>query len=336
MLKQQLMEKTLKGFLIIAMLVFYTVHVKAELTPLGIALENYEYTYPVKFYKLTIDGQLLNMAYMDIKPSNYNGKNVLLLHGKNFFGDYWSNVIKYLSKNGFRVIVPDQIGFGKSSKPDIHYSFHLLASNTKDLLDSLNIKKTAVIGHSMGGMLAIRFSLIYPNMVSKLILENPIGLEDYRIYIPYKSVSEIYKGLLNQRLDEIITYHKTYYTHWKKEFELYPTVQYRITLSGEYPRAALSQALTYDMIYREPVIYEISYLKPEVLLIVGKSDRTTIGRDLVDNETLRKLGNYPILSKKFIKHVKNGQLLLYDNIGHIPHLENKETFNRDVLKFLSE
>lgn len=330
------MKTTFKIFLFILILAFYAGNLKAELTPLGIALENYEYTYPVKYFKIESEGQLLNMAYIDIKPSNYNGKNVLLLHGKNFFSDYWKDIIKYLSESGFRVIAPDQIGFGKSSKPDIHYSFHLLANNTKKLLDSLNIKKTAIIGHSMGGMLAIRFSLIYPNTINKLILENPIGLEDYRIYIPYKSVSEIYDGLLNQNLEEIIAYHKTYYTHWKKEFELYPTVQYRMTLSGEYPRAALSQALTYDMIYREPVIYEIPYLKPQVFLIVGTSDRTTIGRNLVDNETLKKLGNYPVLAKKFIKNVKNAQLLLYDNIGHIPHLENKEKFNRDVLNLLSE
>lgn len=308
----------------------------AKLSPMGIAFENYKYSYPVKHYKIIIEGQFLNMAYMDIKPPDYNGKTVLLLHGKNFFGDYWKDTIKYLSTNGFRVIVPDQIGFGKSSKPDIHYSFHLLAENTKTLLDYLNVRKTAIVGHSMGGMLAIRFALMYPEIVNKLILEDPIGLEDYRIYIPYKNVSKVYNGLLSQKLENIIEYHKTYYTNWKKEYEIYPLIQYRLTLSGEYPRVALADALTYDMIYREPVIYEIENIKPHVLLIVGENDKTTIGRNEIDKETLRKLGNYPVLSKNFIKRVKNGKLLMYENTGHIPHLENKERFNRDLLKFLME
>ena len=320
----------------IVMLTLFTTNIMADLNPIGIALENYNYSYPVKFYKLKIDGQLLNMAYMDIKPSNYNGKTVLLLHGKNFFGDYWKDTIRYLSEEGFRIIVPDQIGFGKSSKPNIHYSFHLLAENTKNLLDYLKINKVAVIGHSMGGMLAIRFTLMYPKSVTKLILEDPIGLEDYRIYIPYKKVSEVYKNLLNQRLENIIAYHKTYYTQWKEEYSLYPTIQYRLTLSGEYPRAALADALTYDMIYREPVIYEINKIEPPLLLIVGNEDRTTIGRNEVDKETLKILGNYPKLAKEFIKNVKRSRLIMYKDIGHIPHLENKDKFNRDILKFLIE
>ena len=113
-----------------------------------------------------------------------NGSAVVLFHGKNFPGAYWQDTIRFLSQNGFRVVVPDQIGFGKSSKPDIHYSFHLLAAITKQLLDRLDLKQVAVSGHSMGGMLATRFALMYPETVTHLILEDPIGLEDYRVSCP--------------------------------------------------------------------------------------------------------------------------------------------------------
>jgi len=123
-----------------------------ETIPLSISMENYDYPYPVKLLPLTIEGQDLRMAYMDIPPEGTpNGMAVLLLHGKNFFGAYWKETIHILSQNGFRVIVPDQIGFGKSSKPNIHYSFHLLAINTKKVVDSLGITHVAVVGHSMGG-----------------------------------------------------------------------------------------------------------------------------------------------------------------------------------------
>src|SRR3954469_21042862 len=109
--------------------------------PLGIALEGYAYPYPVKFFPLRIEGQDLRMAYMDVPPVEGSAGcgTVVLLHGKNFFGAYWKETIGVLAKAGFRVIVPDQIGFGKSSKPDIHYSFHLLAKNTRDLLASLGV-----------------------------------------------------------------------------------------------------------------------------------------------------------------------------------------------------
>ena len=140
-----------------------------------------EYPHPVKFLTLTIEQQPVKMAYMDVPAATPNGKAVLLLHGKNFNGFYWKEVISFLSQNGFRVIVPDQVGWGKSDKPNIHYSFHLLAANTKQLLDTLGISTVHVVGHSMGGMLAARFALMYPQKVAKLVFENP---SDWKITKP--------------------------------------------------------------------------------------------------------------------------------------------------------
>ena len=131
-------------------------------------LNNYEYPFPVDFIELTVQNQKLSMAYMDVKPNNYNGKNILLLHGKNFNGAYWKTTIEALTSKGFRVIIPDQIGFGKSTKPEhFQYSFQQLALNTKAILDNLKITKTSVLGHSMGGMLATRFSLMFPEITEK-------------------------------------------------------------------------------------------------------------------------------------------------------------------------
>ena len=81
------------------------------------------------------------MAFMDIKPSKPNGESVILFHGKNFNGFYWRDVIAFLADKGYRVIVPDQIGWGKSSKPKIKYSFEMLARNSRLLLDSYKLRK---------------------------------------------------------------------------------------------------------------------------------------------------------------------------------------------------
>jgi pimeloyl-ACP methyl ester carboxylesterase len=86
---------------------------------MDIMLNNYEYPYEVHYFNLNVQQQDLKMAYMDVIPENSNGKNIVLLHGKNFNGAYWRTTIERLSKEGFRVIVPDQVGFGKSSKPKI-------------------------------------------------------------------------------------------------------------------------------------------------------------------------------------------------------------------------
>jgi len=306
-----------------------------ETIPLSISMENYDYSYPVKLLPLTIEGQDLRMAYMDIPPEGTpNGMAVLLLHGKNFFGAYWKETIHILSQNGFRVIVPDQIGFGKSSKPNIHYSFHLLAINTKKVVDSLGITQVAVVGHSMGGMLSTRFTLMYPETVSHLILENPIGLEDYRIYVPYTPIEEAYRNELNTTEERIRNYHKTYYVKWKPDYEEYVQVFLRWKASGEYPRLAMSSALTSQMIYEQPVCYEFPYIRSKTLLVIGQSDRTVVGKAKVKKELLSLVGQYPELGRRTAKLIANSSLIELPDVGHIPHLEAPELFHKELLKFL--
>ena len=126
-----------------------------ETPALGICLEEYEYPYPVQLFPLSNDLQPLKMAYMDVPPGKEpNGKTVVLFHGKAFGCYYFRNVIEALTGAGYRVVAPDQIGWGKSPKPDIHYSFQLLAANTAAPLDHLGVGRVAVLGHSTGGMTA--------------------------------------------------------------------------------------------------------------------------------------------------------------------------------------
>ncbi|MBA9077945.1 alpha/beta hydrolase [Rufibacter quisquiliarum] len=193
-----------KNLLLTLLLLIISVSGSAQVKPLDAELTNYIYPFQVSFHQVKVQRQNFKMAYMDVKPQKPNGKTVLLLHGKNFNGAYWEQTASDLARNGFRVLIPDQIGFGKSSKSqNIQYSFQMLAQNTKGLLDSLGIKKTAVLGHSMGGMLATRFALMYPQTVEKLILENPIGLEDWKRWVPYQNVEKWYAGELKQTAEGI-------------------------------------------------------------------------------------------------------------------------------------
>jgi pimeloyl-ACP methyl ester carboxylesterase len=81
---------------------------------LGIGLEEFDYPYPVGFLPVANDLQSLTMAYMDLPPrSESNGSTVVLMHGKAFGGYYFLNVIEALTIAGYRVVAPDQIGWGK-------------------------------------------------------------------------------------------------------------------------------------------------------------------------------------------------------------------------------
>ncbi len=303
--------------------------------PLGIALEGYPYPFPVKQLALQSDGQDLRMAYMDVAPTGApNGRAAVLLHGKNFFGAYWEGPIRALAAAGFRVIVPDQLGFGKSSKPDLHYTFELLAQATKRLLDELGVKEVAVIGHSMGGMLATRFALMYPQATTQLVLENPIGLEDYRAKVPYQSVEANYKNTLGQTEESLRKFIGSYFAHWKDAYEPYVQVPFRWTLSAEYPRYARASALTYDMIYTQPIVYDLPRVRTPTLLVVGQSDHTVVGRQLVSKEVLATLGDWPALGKKAASAIPGARLVEVPDAGHIPHLEAPEKFRDALLGFL--
>lgn len=303
---------------------------------IGIGLEGYEYPCKVEFFPLTIEGQDLRMAYMDVPPhGDPNGKTVVLLHGKNFFGSYWKDTIHFLTQRGFRVIVPDQIGFGKSSKPNIHYSFHLMAANTRKLIDSLGINQVVVVGHSMGGMLATRFTLMYPETVSRLVLEDPIGLEDYRKFVPYASLEDLYRAEMNATEESIRNYHKSYYVRWKPEYDVYVMAAARMKKSAEYPRLAMSSALTYQMIYEQPVCHEFADIKTKTLLVIGEADRTVVGKARVEKELLPKVGQYPELGRKTAGLIPGSTLIEVPDVGHIPHLEAAEFFNQELVKFVN-
>ena len=331
-----------KNVFVLLMFLFSLSFVKAQdnqLKWLDIELANYEYPYEVSFLTLNNQHQELKMAYMDIKPDNYNGKNVMLFHGKNFNGAYWKTTIEALTKEGFRVIVPDQIGFGKSSKPvDFQYSFQLLAQNTKALLDALNVKKTAVLGHSMGGMLATRFALMYPETTEKLILENPIGLEDWKVKVPYQPIEKQYENELKKSYEGIKKYQlESYYDNqWKPEYDQWVNLLAGWTLNSDYKTIAWNAALTADMIFTQPVVYEFGNISAPTLLIIGTRDRTAIGKDLVSEDVRKTMGLYNELGKKTQKAIPNAQLVEIENIGHLPHIEKFESFIKPLIKFLKQ
>ena len=296
--------------------------------------QNIQYPYPVKYLNINMDGQDAKMAFMDIKPASPNGQSVLLFHGKNFTGFYWKDVIAFLSEGGYRVIVPDQLGWGLSTKPNAKYTFEMLAQNNMKLLDSLQIDKINVIGHSMGGMLAARFALMYPERTAKLILEDPLGLEDYKKFIPYKTMEQQYKKELSATYASYKKYQQTYYPVWKPEYEQYVIAQAAPLQQKDFTSVAWVNALTYQMIYEQPVFYDLSKLNVPTLLLVGQSDRTVVGKEMLPVKKQKLYGNYPLLATNAGKRIKNSKVVILPGVGHIPHIQSIEIFRKNVLSFL--
>ena len=301
-----------------------------KVTTLGARLEHYDYPYPVHWFNVQSQGHDLQMAYMDLQPVKPNGQAVVLLHGKNFCAPYWTATAERLRDRGYRVIVPDQIGFCKSSKPrEYQYSFHQLAANTHALLQSLGIDKSIVVAHSMGGMVGARYTLMFPDAVQKLVLVDPIGLEDWKAKgVPWRSVDGWYKNELKTSYATIKAYQlKSYYDdHWKPQYDRWVLLQAGMYEGDGRDTAAWAGALTYDMIYTQPVVYELPQIKVPTVLIIGQADRTAIGRDAAPAAVAAKLGDYPALGQAAAKAIPGARLIPLDGLGHAPMLEAPERF----------
>lgn len=300
-------------------------------------LTNYQYPFPVRFYEAETQGQKLRMAYMDVAAAKPNGRTVVLLHGKNFSGAYWAATIRALTAEGYRVVAPDQIGFGKSSKPAAYqFSFQTLAANTRALLGSLGVERFALVGHSMGGMLAVRMALMYPESVERLGLVNPIGLEDWKLVAPYRTVDENFAQELRATPESIREYQRLNYFggEWKPEFDALTEILAGWTRHPEYRRVAWNAALTSDMIFTQPVVHEFDRLRTPTLLIIGQRDRTAIGKDRVPKEVAARMGDYPALGKAAARRIPSACLVEIPEAGHIPQVDAFPKYVRALLDFI--
>jgi pimeloyl-ACP methyl ester carboxylesterase len=305
----------------------------------GPELEGFSYPFPVQHYAFTSQGNALHMAYMDVRPATPNGHTVVLLHGKNFCAATWEETINILRDAGYRVIAPDQIGFCKSSKPQgYQFSFQQLAGNTRALLQSLGAEKAVISGHSTGGMLAIRYALMYPESTEQLVLTDPIGLEDWKAKgVPWQSVDQWYEREKQTTDARIRAYEQaTYYVGaWRPDYERWVQM-----LAGMYrgpgrDAVAWDSALLYDMIYTQPVYYELEQIKMPTLLLIGDKDTTAIGKDLAPPEIRASLGNYPLLAKEAARRMPNAHLVEFPDLGHAPQLQDPPAYHKALLEGLT-
>ncbi|HEV3498928.1 MAG TPA: alpha/beta hydrolase [Bradyrhizobium sp.] len=306
--------------------------------PYGIGLEGFAYPYPVSMLALNNDGEQLRMAYMDVAPAQPNGRIVMLLHGRNFPSSYWAPVIKTLVDAGYRVVVPDQIGFGKSSKPLGELHFDTLARNTIALLDHLQIARADIVAHSLGGMLGARIARAYPDRVGHLLLAAPIGLEDYRLYVPPTPTEKILENEDRLTADGYRKQLETNYSLKLPPDQVTPFIDARFNVKGssEYPRWLRAFVSSAQMIYREPVAHEIPLITQPTLFIMGADDHNAPGKPNAPEALRPKMGQNAELAKALAAKMPDARAEVIPNTGHLVFLESPQKFNELMLAFLAK
>jgi pimeloyl-ACP methyl ester carboxylesterase len=304
----------------------------------GIELESVDYGFPVAFLPLRLDGHDVRMAYLDVAPTAApNGKTLVLLHGKNFYGRYWEATIRAAGARGYRVVAPDQIGWGKSSKPDIAYSFDLLATNTARLLDVLGVLRASIVGHSTGGMLATRFTRMFPDRVERLVLEDSVGMEDYRRVIAPPPLDVLERAELQLDQAGIRRIFTNYLANPARIYLFARAIEIQLGVlqSADYPIWARASALAYRMIYEQPVCYEYDLIATPTLVLAGTADRTAPLAAFAPPAVRSELGHIPELAQRTARAVRDGRYVSIADAGHVPHLEQPATFGDALFGFLA-
>jgi pimeloyl-ACP methyl ester carboxylesterase len=282
----------------------------------------------------------MHMAYMDVPPQQPNGRIAVLLHGRNFCAATWESSINALRDAGFRVIAPDQIGFCKSSKP-VHYQFSIqqLATNTNALVKSLGIDRAVYIGHSFGGMTAIRYALMFPDAVQQLVLVNPIGLEDWQAKgAPYL---EIDKELIIERqtnFDSIKEYERRIYYagRWRPQYDRWVEMLAGMFTGPGGEIVSRVQARIFDMAFTQPVVHEFERVRSPTTLMIGQLDRTALGANRAPPDVAKTLGNYPELGREAARRIPNAKLIEFPHLGHAPQIQAPDEFHAALLRTLGE
>ncbi|KRE06521.1 alpha/beta hydrolase [Bosea sp. Root381] len=302
----------------------------------GARLEGFDYGREVKTHRFASQRQDVEMAYLDVAPTGQaNGRTVVLLHGKNFCAGTWDETIKTLSGAGFRVVAPDQVGFCKSTKPQgYQFSFQQLAANTNGLLQEIGVEKPIVLGHSMGGMLAARYALMYPQAVERLVMVNPIGLEDWQAKgVPFQPLAEAFQGELKTNFEGIKAYQQRIYYNgqWKPEYDRWVGM-----LAGMYAGegreiVAWNQAQTSEMVFTQPVVHEFPRIAVPTTLMIGGRDRTAPGSNRATQELQKELGLYAELGQAAAKAIPKAELVAFPELGHSPQVEAPVEFHKALL-----
>ena len=303
----------------------------------GVELQGFDYPFPLQHFRFTSQGVAMQMAYMDVAPTGRpNGRTAVLMHGKNFCGATWEHQVGSLAAAGYRVVVPDQIGFCASTKPEHYqYSFQQLAVNTAELLREIGAARVTLVAHSTGGMIATRYALMFPQAVEQLVMVDPIGLEDWKaLGVPSRTVDQWNARELGQTADAIRAYErKTYYVgRWKPEYERWVAMLAGLQQGPGRALVAWNSALVYDMIETQPVVYEFPLLKMPVVLMIGTSDTTAIGSDIAPPDVKAKVGRYDVLGKQVVRTIPHGSLIEFPGLGHAPQIEQPDEFDRRLVE----
>lgn len=262
-------------------------------------------------------GEVVNAGEHDIHYLSFgSGPAVVFLHGSGPGASGYSNFkhnIDAVVEAGHRAILIDMVGFGYSSKPiGIDYTTDLFASTVKAALDNIGIERCTLVGNSLGGAICIRLALDFPELVERLIMMAPGGIEERETYFAMPGIAKMVSAFVEGGLDreglksvlETLVFDKAHVTQ-----EL---VEERFCILETQPKDVLSRMIIPSM------GEQLGDLQCPVFGFWGQQDQMTPSSG----------------ATKFLDQVSNCQFLMLSDCGHWVMVEHKDVFNKALTDIL--
>jgi pimeloyl-ACP methyl ester carboxylesterase len=265
----------------------------------------------------------LDIAYVDVG----HGPLVVLIHGLGEHLGYWSENLPGLVEGGARVIALDLPGFGRSSKPDGDYGIAWEAAAVRGLLDAVAPNESAVlVGHSMGGQIAARFALAWPERVRALVLVAPAGIERFEAgEAAWIERNTSAKALRDQDDDALRAhFHRNVFHRWNDAAERHLVDRMRLRSAPDFDRYLHAVVRMVHAMLDEPVASELPNLKPPVTVLFGDQDH------LIPNPLVHG-GTTADVAAEAQRLMPGARVELLPDVGHMIQIEAPERTNRAIL-----
>jgi pimeloyl-ACP methyl ester carboxylesterase len=242
-----------------------------------------------------------------------SGPVVILLHGLGGDTSNWAPTIAPLSQK-YRVIVPDQIGFGRSDKPFINYRVATLVDFLDGFYKALGISRASLVGNSLGGFTATAFALAHPEKVERIVLVDAAGFAVPKDFDP--RVGRLLNPSTLAEAKEILSlvfYNKQLFA---TDAAAAMMLTRRVTTDDGYTVQRFIDSITRG---EDVLDGKLSGIKQPTLIVWGREDLLT-----------------PMwMAERFNKEIRGSRLLVFEKCGHVPQIEKAAEFNDAVMKFLS-
>ena len=242
-----------------------------------------------------------------------SGPTVILLHGLGGSSQVWSFNIAPLAEK-FHVVVPDQIGFGKSDKPLVNYRIRTYVDFLDQFCKQLKIERATLVGNSMGGWIAAMFTASFPERVDKLVLVDAAGYRppkdfDMRTLFGLNPTTREGMKVLVSR----VFYNKAFQT----DALIDQSIAVRLAAGDGYTINSLTESIIRGEDFVDDVVKTI---KTPTLLVWGRQDGLV---PLADGE-------------RYNKDIAGSKMIVIEQCGHVPNVEKAGEFNAALMKFLTE